>query len=86
MSIIHRFARKLRPTLLDDLGLIPALHLFMKGFTKRTGLRIRFAVFAGVEQLNNSKRTVLYRVAQSALANVAQHAHATRVKAPPSEP
>jgi signal transduction histidine kinase len=79
VNIVHRFARELRPTLLDDLGLIPALHSFMKGFTKRSGLRIRFTAFRGVEQLNSSKRTVLYRVAQSALANAAQHAHATRV-------
>jgi signal transduction histidine kinase len=79
VNIVHRFARELRPTLLDDLGLIPALHSFMKGFTKRTGLRIRFTAFSGVEQLSSTKRTVLYRVAQSALANVAQHAHATRV-------
>ncbi|HVM61638.1 MAG TPA: sensor histidine kinase [Verrucomicrobiae bacterium] len=79
VNIVHRFARELRPTLLDDLGLIPALHSFMKAFTKRTGLRIRFTAFSGVEQLNSTKRTVLYRVAQSALANVAQHAHATRV-------
>jgi signal transduction histidine kinase len=79
VNIVHRFARELRPTLLDDLGLIPALHSFMKGLTKRTGLRIRFTAFAGVERLNSAKRTVLYRVAQSALANVAQHAHASRV-------
>jgi len=79
VDIVHRFARELRPTLLDDLGLIPALHSFLKAFTKRTGLRIRFTAFSGVEQLSSTKRTVLYRVAQSALANVAQHAHATRV-------
>lgn len=80
VNIVHRFARELRPTLLDDLGLIPALHSFMKDFTKRTGVRVRFTAFAGVEQLNGMKRTVLYRVAQAALMNVAQHAHATRVK------
>jgi signal transduction histidine kinase len=79
VNIVHRFARELRPTLLDDLGLIPALHSFMKGVTKRTGMRIRFTAFAGVEQLNSAKRTILYRVAQSALANVAQHAQASRV-------
>ena len=37
VNIVHRFARELRPTVLDDLGLIPALHSFMKEFTKRTG-------------------------------------------------
>jgi len=80
VNIVHRFARDLRPTVLDDLGLIPALHSFLKDFTKRTGINIRFTAFAGVEQLNSARRLVLYRVAQSALANIAQHARASRVR------
>jgi signal transduction histidine kinase len=81
VEIVHRFARELRPTILDDLGLIPALHSFMKEFIKRTGLHVRFTTFAGVEKLNSAQRTVLYRVAQEALTNVARHAQATRVEA-----
>jgi len=69
----------LRPTLLDDLGLIPALHSYMNGFTKRTGILIRFKARQDVEKLNSVKRTVLYRVAQAALTNVAQHAQASHV-------
>jgi PAS domain S-box-containing protein len=80
VTIIHRFARELRPTVLDDLGLVPALQSFIKDFTKRTKIRIRFTAFAGVEQLNSAQRTVLYRVAQSALANVHKHAKASDVK------
>jgi signal transduction histidine kinase len=80
VNIVHRFARELRPTALDDLGLIATLHSFMKDFMKRTGIRVHFTTFAGVEQLNSARRTVLYRVVQSALANVAQHAQASRVK------
>jgi signal transduction histidine kinase len=66
--------------MLDDLGLIPTLHSSMKDFTKRTGILIRFSAFARVEGLNSAKRTMLFRVAESALANVSQHAHATHVK------
>jgi signal transduction histidine kinase len=80
VDIVHRFARELRPTVLDDLGLIPALHSFAKGFAKRTRLHIRMKVFAAVEELDNAKRTVLYRVAQEALTNVARHAQASRVE------
>jgi len=80
VNIVHRFARDLRPTVLDDLGLIPALQFLMKDFTKRTGIHIRCTTFAGVEQLNSARRLVLYRVAQSALANVAQHAKASQIK------
>jgi PAS domain S-box-containing protein len=80
VTIVHRFARELRPTVLDDLGLIPALESFIKDFTKRTNIRIHFTAFAMVEQLNSTQRTVLYRVAQSALANVHKHAKASKVK------
>ena len=79
VEIVHRFARDLRPSVLDDLGLIPALHSFVKIFTKQARLRVRLKLFAGVEQLDAAKRTVLYRVAQEALTNVARHARATRV-------
>jgi signal transduction histidine kinase len=81
VDIVHQFARELRPMVLDDLGLIPALHSFMKGLTKRTGIHIRFTTctLGRIKQLNNATRTVLYRVAQEALTNVARHAHASRV-------
>ena len=61
-------------------GLIPALHSFVKSFSKRTRLHVHLKVFAGIEQLDISRRTVLYRIAQEALANVARHAHASRVE------
>jgi signal transduction histidine kinase len=64
---------------LDDLGLIPALHSFVKIFSKQTRVHVRLTVYAGVEQLDGVKRTVLYRVTQEALTNVARHAHANRV-------
>jgi signal transduction histidine kinase len=82
VDIVHRFARELRPTVLDDLGLIPALHSFMKGFTKRTGIHIHFTTFTSgrIKQLNNATRTVFYRVTQEALTNVARHAQASLVE------
>jgi len=80
VDIVHRFARELRPAVLDDLGLIPALHSFAKSFSKRTRIRVHLKAFAGVEQLDNDKRAILYRVAQEALTNVARHAQASRVE------
>jgi signal transduction histidine kinase len=79
MDTVHRFARELRPPLLDDLGLIPALQSWMKEFSTRTRIPIHVTVFAAVEDLDSDKRTVLYRVAQEALANVDKHARATLV-------
>ncbi len=80
VEVIHAFARDLRPTALDDLGLIPALHSFAKNFLKQTGIRVRLKVFAAVEELDSSKRTVLFRVTQEALTNVLKHARASEVE------
>jgi len=80
VDIVHRFARELRPAVLDDLGVIPALHSFMKNFTTRTGVRTRLTAFAALEQLDTARRTVLFRVAQEALTNVARHAQASQVE------
>jgi signal transduction histidine kinase len=81
LNVVHAYAGQLRPALLDDLGLIPALHSHVKDFAKRTGLAVHFTGFTRgkTEQLDSAKRTVLYRVAQEALINVAKHAHASQV-------
>jgi signal transduction histidine kinase len=79
VDIVHQFARELRPAVLDDLGLIPALHSFVKAFSQRTRIQVQLTAFAGVEQLDSAKRTVLFRVAQEALTNVSRHAKAQRV-------
>lgn len=80
MDTVHRFARELRPSVLDDLGLLPALRACMKDFSKRTRIPIHVTALAIVERLGADRRTVLYRVAQEALANVAKHARATLVE------
>jgi two-component system sensor histidine kinase DegS len=77
---VHRFARELRPAMLDDLGLIPALHAYSKSLTKGKRIKIQLTAFAGVEAMGDYERTVLFRVAQEALTNVIRHARATRVK------
>jgi len=80
VNIVHQFARELRPAVLDDLGLIPALHAFLKEFTEQTGVHTHLVAFAGLEQLELDRRTILFRVAQEALTNVARHARASRVE------
>jgi signal transduction histidine kinase len=80
VNIVHQFARELRPAVLDDLGLIPALQTYLKSFATRTGVHARMVASSGVENLNFDRRTVLFRVAQEALTNVARHAHASQVQ------
>lgn len=71
---VQRFARDLRPTLLDDLGLVPALRTFVRAFGKRYGLQVQFSAGAEVENLTKARRTALFRVAQSGLAHLAAQA------------
>jgi PAS domain S-box-containing protein len=80
VNIVHRFARELRPAVLDDLGLIPALHEFLKHFGAETGIRVNLSAFSEVEGVSGDKRTVLYRVAQEAISNIRGHAHASQVE------
>lgn len=80
METIHGFARELRPALLDELGLLPALRSYLHAFADRTGVQVRFQASAHAEQLNDDLKTVLYRVAQESLTNVAKHAQASRVE------
>ncbi|MDT8390209.1 MAG: sensor histidine kinase [Lentisphaeria bacterium] len=81
VATVHRFARELRPAMLDDLGLIPALTSHLKEVRKRTGLEIQLTTSrpATLEKVGSLKRTVLYRIAQEAVKNVVRHAHATQV-------
>lgn len=79
MEAVHRFARELRPAMLDELGLLPALRSHMKNFSSRTGLRVRFSAVPEAEQLDGERKTALFRIAQESLTNVAKHARASRV-------
>jgi signal transduction histidine kinase len=74
--VVHRYARKLRPAMLDDLGLIPALRSFIKELPHTKDLTIRLETTPEVETMDNMRRTVFYRVAQEALLNVVRHAEA----------
>jgi len=81
MDCVHRFARELRPAILDELGLLPALRSYLKGFAERTGLRVHFKAGSEAEKLDDEQKTALFRVCQESLTNVARHAHASQVTA-----
>jgi signal transduction histidine kinase len=79
-NVVHQFARELRPTVLDDIGLIPALRTFLKAYNEETGIRVNLSAYAAIEQLEEDARIVLYRIAQESLTNVSRHAGASCVK------
>jgi PAS domain S-box-containing protein len=75
---LRHLSHELRPTILDDLGVLPALEFLVEGVSKRTGLRI--TVEGSTEgRLSPPTETAVYRIVQEALSNVAKHAQATRV-------
>ncbi len=76
---VRRLARELRPTILDDLGLVEAVRAFAQETAARTKIQItvRETNFGG--RLDPTRELVLYRVVQEALSNVAKHAEAAVV-------
>lgn len=80
MEAVHRFARELRPAMLDELGLLPALRCYLRGFANRTALHVSFRGNPIAEELGPDQKTALFRVAQESLTNVAKHARASQVR------
>jgi signal transduction histidine kinase len=80
VATVHRFARDLRPSALNDLGLIPALAAFIKGYEAESGVVVEFRAAAGVEEQRDVIRDALFRVIQEALTNVTRHAKASLVR------
>lgn len=76
---VRRISRDLRPGLLDDLGLGPALQALTEDFARRTGIEVDFKTVVFRNRLDEDSRIALYRVAQEALTNIERHARARHV-------
>jgi PAS domain S-box-containing protein len=77
---VRRIATELRPGILDDLGLLAAMEWLLQGFEKRTAIRCQFTSNVEKVALDADGTTVLFRILQEALTNVARHAGATQVE------
>lgn len=75
---LRRLSHELRPTILDDLGLLPALEFLAQGVAARSGIAVRVEGEAR-PRLPAPAETALYRVVQEALRNATKHAAARRV-------
>jgi two-component system, NarL family, sensor histidine kinase UhpB len=80
MGELLNLARQLRPSALDDHGLVPALEAQLKRFSTRTGIEVRLRTDGDPNELPEVIQTAIYRVTQEALTNVARHAGATAVE------
>jgi signal transduction histidine kinase len=76
---VRRFSQDLRPSILDDLGLLPTLEELTADMNRQNGLQAEFRVKGEERRLSSEVELTLFRIAQEALNNVRKHAEATRV-------
>lgn len=76
LSEVHTMAVRLRPSVLDDLGLPAALRSYVKEFVENTGIFVDLQLRSMTDRLPAKLETVIYRVVQEALTNVARHSGA----------
>ncbi|WP_037227314.1 cache domain-containing protein [Roseobacter sp. GAI101] len=80
ISEVRRISRDLRPGILDDLGLGPALKTLVEEFSSRTHITCHFDTVVFRNRLDDDAKIALYRIAQEALTNIERHAGATDVR------
>jgi signal transduction histidine kinase len=79
LDSVHRLALELRPSVLDDLGLVAAMQRYAKDWGENFGLSVDFQATGLDRRLSPQVETTVYRVVQEALTNVARHAEAQDV-------
>ena len=80
VGVVRNMALLLRPSMLDDLGLIPALKWQARESSKSTSIDVTVAAELDSDELPDEYKTCIYRVVQEALHNCARHSHATSVR------
>ena len=80
IGVVRNMALLLRPSMLDDLGLVPALQWQAREASKRSGLWVKVAAEEVSEELTEEHKTCIYRIVQEALHNIVQHANARNVR------
>ena len=80
IGVVRNMALLLRPSMLDDLGLVPALQWQAREASKRSGIWVKVAAEEVSEELTEDHKTCIYRIVQEALHNIIQHANARNVR------
>jgi signal transduction histidine kinase len=76
---VRNLSLDLRPSLLDDLGLVAALRWYVDRYTQRTGIATQLSATSYQTQLSSSIETACFRIVQEALTNAARHAKPQKV-------
>ena len=79
MGELLQLARQLRPTALDDHGLVPAVEAQVKQFMSQTGIAARLDAHGDLSHIGDDQQLAIYRVTQEALTNIARHSGAQEV-------
>ena len=79
LKTVRNISMGLRPSVLDELGLAPALKWQAREFTRRTGVEVKVQIDGNPDDLPDSHRTCIYRVVQEALTNCARHSAASKI-------
>jgi signal transduction histidine kinase len=79
VRIVRDLALGLRPSMLDDFGLQPALEWLTRDFTRRSNVPVELQITGTLDTLSDQHRTCIYRVVQEALTNCVRHARATAI-------
>jgi PAS domain S-box-containing protein len=77
---VHELSLAFRPTMLDELGLVPTLRWYVDRYARRVGIEVEFEASNLEDRLPPELETALYRVVQEAFTNIARHAQARRVR------
>lgn len=80
LRAIRDISMGLRPSVLDELGLGPALRWQAREFTRRSGVPVEIQIDGNLDRLADTHRTCVYRVVQEALTNCARHARASQIR------
>lgn len=80
LKTVRNLAMGLRPSLLDDSGLVPALKWQVREFSKRMNVSVDLQIDGGLDDLPENVSTCVYRVVQEALTNCARHARASHIR------
>ncbi len=77
---VHRFSQALRPSLLDDLGLIPVVRSLVNGLQESDGIGADLKVLGGERRFSPEVELLLFRIVQEALSNIRRHAQASEAQ------
>ncbi|MFC2084212.1 PAS domain S-box protein [Bacteroidota bacterium] len=79
VETVKKISTDLRPSIIDDLGLIPAIRWYIGEFMKRSGIKVKLSLEVDEYDISEEIKISIYRILQEALTNVIRHAHASKI-------